>query len=277
MQQLGDDADSKLIAILPNGVQGMTMIVTKDDICLGLRKLGIKAGDSLLVHSSLSSFGHVEGGADAVIDAILEAISPGGNAVFPTMTGNAQDSAANPPHFDVLETHCWTGAIPETARRRPYFIRSAHPTHSVCVCGSKAAWIADGHEYAAAPWGTGSSYEKVVELDGYLLFLGVNHNSNTTLHYVETLAQLPYPLQKEPALSTIKYADGRVARVPAVLSAWGTPRNFSGLEPEMIASGIQVSGSIGPCFVRLLKAREMVDYVLGRLREDPSVLLGGDS
>lgn len=45
--------------------------VRKEDIKAGLRKSDLKKGDSLGVHSSLSSFGRVEGGADAVIDALL--------------------------------------------------------------------------------------------------------------------------------------------------------------------------------------------------------------
>ena len=40
--------------------------VTKDDIRNGLAKLGLRQGDNVGVHSSLSSFGYVEGGADAV-------------------------------------------------------------------------------------------------------------------------------------------------------------------------------------------------------------------
>jgi len=45
--------------------------VSKEDIKAGLRKLGLKKGDIVGVHSSLSSFGYVEGGADAVIDSLF--------------------------------------------------------------------------------------------------------------------------------------------------------------------------------------------------------------
>ena len=44
--------------------------VTKEDIKRGLKRLGLKRGDTVGVHSSLNSFCYVEGGADAVIDAI---------------------------------------------------------------------------------------------------------------------------------------------------------------------------------------------------------------
>ena len=41
-----------------------------EKIVCDLRALGVKAGDVLLVHSSLKSMGHVEGGAETVIAAL---------------------------------------------------------------------------------------------------------------------------------------------------------------------------------------------------------------
>ena len=44
--------------------------LSRDDLVHGLRRIGLRAGYHVVVHSSLSSFGYVEGGADAVIDAL---------------------------------------------------------------------------------------------------------------------------------------------------------------------------------------------------------------
>ena len=52
--------------------------VTKQDIVNALAELGVKPGDLLEVHSSLSSFGHVEGGAAAVVEALMEAVTEEG-------------------------------------------------------------------------------------------------------------------------------------------------------------------------------------------------------
>ena len=62
--------------------------VTKDNIIKGLTSVGLNQGNVVLVHSSLSSFGYVEGGADAVIDALLETVGPAGTVVVPTFSGN---------------------------------------------------------------------------------------------------------------------------------------------------------------------------------------------
>ena len=60
-------------------------MVTKTNITESLKELGVKNGDVLLFHSSLKSFGFVEGGADAVIDGVLDAVLPNGTAVVPTL------------------------------------------------------------------------------------------------------------------------------------------------------------------------------------------------
>lgn len=249
------------------------MGITADDIFIGLRELGLRAGDSVLAHSSLSSFGRVEGGADAVIDGIIRAVSPDGNVLFPTLTGSEALSPENPPTFDVLNTPCWTGIIPETARKRPGFVRSAQPTHSVCAFGPKAEWFIEGHEFSPTPCGIGSPYDRLVQAGGYILLIGVTHSSNTTMHYIEEIAESPWHIQPEIALSTIRYANGRMSQAPVRLHRYGTLRNFARLEPEFLAKGIQVNGKIGESTVRLIKAREMVEIALKRLRENRAALL----
>ena len=51
-----------------------------------LRNLGIKEGDVVITHSSLKSMGNVEGGADTVIDALIEAVGSEGTVLFPALS-----------------------------------------------------------------------------------------------------------------------------------------------------------------------------------------------
>jgi len=64
--------------------------VGKEDI-KNLTKLGLKRGDTVGVHSSLSSFGHLEGSADAVIDALIETVGEQGNTVMSTHSANLSE------------------------------------------------------------------------------------------------------------------------------------------------------------------------------------------
>ena len=82
-------------------------LVTGDDIVRGVRQLGVKDGDLLQVHSSLSSFGYVEGGADAVVGALLEAVGSGGTVMVPTFNHGGADI------YDPATTPSHNGAITE--------------------------------------------------------------------------------------------------------------------------------------------------------------------
>lgn len=157
-----------------------------------LHRLGVSAGDVVLVHSSLSGLGNVQGGADAVIDALLSAVGPTGTVLFPTLTGTPDDGPESPPVIDVRSTPCWTGRIPETARRRSGAIRSLHPTHSVTAIGAKAGQYASGHHQGASPCDERSPYYRLIREGGYILLLGgVTQENNTTLHCLEELATSP--------------------------------------------------------------------------------------
>ena len=88
--------------------------VTKDDIAGELVGLGVPRGGLLFVHSSLSAIGEVEGGADAVVDALLEALGPEGTLVVPTFTyadpHDYPDSIDPKWIFDPATTHSGMGA-----------------------------------------------------------------------------------------------------------------------------------------------------------------------
>ena len=59
-------------------------MLTQSEIQQSLKDLGLGPGDHVLVHSSLSSLGPVEGGAVTVVDAFLDVLSPEGTLVVPT-------------------------------------------------------------------------------------------------------------------------------------------------------------------------------------------------
>lgn len=248
-------------------------IVRKEDIVTGLRELGIKEGDVILVHSSLSSFGHVEGGADTVIDALLEAVGEKGTVIVPTLTGSEELSADNPPVFSPSSTPCWTGLIPETFRKRKNAVRSRHPTHSVAAIGAMATYITEGHEYCETPCGVGSPYFKLAELGGRILFLGVGLWCNTTMHTVEELAKVPYHLQPNPVDAKIVNDDGTVDVVRIKIHLYGYERDFEKMEPILLSKGFMRVGKVGNAVIRLVEAKPMVELALKLLENDADFLL----
>ena len=162
-----------------------------DIIVKDLKKLGIKQGDTVIVHSSLKSMGQVEGGADTVIDALIEVVGKDGTVMFPALSFFP---CCNTLKFDMLNTPCCVGAIPETFRKRKGVIRSFHPTHSVCAYGKLAVDITKDHKLDDTPVGENSPYRKLIGLNGKILMLGCGLRPNTFMHGVEEVGNAPYCL-----------------------------------------------------------------------------------
>src|SRR5437868_2462833 len=111
--------------------------ITAQEIAHDLRRLGLRAGDTVLVHSAMSRIGFVQGGAGAVVDAFLDALGPEGTLAVPTFPFNGSMLAyvKSDPDFDVDETPSKMGAITEHVRLRPGALRSLEPTHPVAALG----------------------------------------------------------------------------------------------------------------------------------------------
>ncbi|MCE7980447.1 MAG: hypothetical protein DYG89_04590 [Caldilinea sp. CFX5] len=103
--------------------------LSREQIVNELYRLGLGAGQIVFVHSSLSSLGHVQGGAATVVDAFLAVLGVTGTLVVPTFTfahGRAEE-----PIFDPYHDRSEMGAITEAVRTRPGARRSCHLLHGV--------------------------------------------------------------------------------------------------------------------------------------------------
>lgn len=247
----------------------------------GLAEIGITAGDVVLVHSSMNGLGHIDGGPNAVIDAVLQAVGPIGTVLFPTLTGTRSNGPELPPRIDLATTPCWTGLIPETARQRSDALRSIHPTHSVVALGANREEWTQGHEHGHSPCDEASPYFRLMEQGGLILLLGgVDHDSNTSVHCIEELAAVPYHLQDEVTNGTVRLPDGTVVIVPNQLHFWRNSyshlnllRDFNTIAKPLVTAGHQRSLPIGKSTSTLIDSRGMREVLLQMLAEDPLFLL----
>ncbi|HWL54141.1 MAG TPA: AAC(3) family N-acetyltransferase [Chthoniobacteraceae bacterium] len=227
----------------------------------GFSRLGIRPGDLLLVHSALSSLGTVRGGADAVIDALLEAVGPGGTLMMPALSSDVFDPARSPSKV---------GLLTETFRGREGVLRSFHPSHSVTALGARAAEMVAGHLECPTACGEGTPYAKLMEAGGKILLLGVDQDRNTSLHGLEAMARLPF--LKTVTRDYIDPCDGTVRSLEITLYP-GPHRNFIGLDRRLREAGAMAVAKVGRAVCRLIDAREMRDLLLPELRRDPTVIL----
>lgn len=187
--------------------------VSKRQLMEDFRRLGLKSGDVVLVHSSLTSIGFVEGGADTVVDALMEVIGGEGLLAMPCLSlmGSMAETLRRGLTFDPRSTPSTVGAITETFRKRGDVHRSVHPTHSVCAWGKRAERLVSGHESASTTFGPGTPWHRIVEEDGIIVGLGINLGPVTPVHIVEdSIPDFPVDVYySEPFAAKVTCHDGR--------------------------------------------------------------------
>lgn len=242
-------------------------VIGRDDIVQGLRDLGVREGDVLMVHSALSSIGRVQGGAQTVIDALIEAVGPSGTIAMPTLY---IPSITSGEVFEVNKSPSQMGEITETFRKRQGAVRSVHPTHPIAASGARAAELTADHAKAPTACGLGTPFSKLIEWGGKVLLLGVDQDRNTLLHTAEDYADSPY---LTPRFARYRDpADGRVKEI-TLEKFPGPHRDFIGLDPLFREAGVMRIGKIGEAVCRLMDAAGTVRVAVNALKKDPAAVL----
>ena len=177
------------------------MTVTRTDIVRGIEELEL-TGLPVCIHSSLKSFGHVEGGPDVILDAFLDArctvvvptfdylneIPPpdgvwierngwGDKRAAAVSNHNAKpyDPSSNAMHVAEM------GAIPAALLERPERIRGDHPIDSFSAVGPLAEEIIA----TQSPMNVYGPLRAIGERDGYVVLMGVDLRRMTLIHTAE--------------------------------------------------------------------------------------------
>ena len=172
-------------------VQATPVPRTRASLLHDLRQLGVEAGMTILVHSSLRSLGWVSGGPVAVVHALMDAVTPAGAIMVPTQTPGYSDPAhwqtppvpadwwptiyETMPAYDPAITPTeHMGKIVEVFRTWPGVLRSAHPNVSFAAWGRSGQDLTKDHplEYGL---GERSPIARLYDLDGWVLMLGTGY------------------------------------------------------------------------------------------------------
>lgn len=250
-------------------------LVLKQDILDALEKLGIQNGQTLMVHTSLSSLGFVCGGAQVVIEALLETVGSEGTIMMPTQSWKNLDPTTG-VHWEEPEAWWQTirdhwpaydkditptntmGAVAEMFRKWPGTLRSDHPARSVAAKGKYARYLTEKHDLSNI-FGEGSPIGKLYELDGDVLLIGVGYDKNTSLHLADVRADYPgkhYVTEH----SAIMENGTRVWKSYETL--WVDGEDFDAIGEAFEAAYPIHSISLGNATLRLMKQRELVDFAV---------------
>ena len=179
----------------------MNELITVPTVVDGLQELGVRRGDALLVHSSLSSFGQVQGGAQTIIEALTETVGSEGTLMMLAQSAGRFDPSEwrNPPVPEAwwrrirFETPLYhprktptehVGIVGELFRSWPGSRRSAHPHSSFAAWGRRRDELLKIHRLEDR-FGDTSPLAKFYNLDGSVLFLGTGFDTCTCFHLAE--------------------------------------------------------------------------------------------
>ncbi len=237
--------------------------LTQKDIEIGLYRLGLEQGQIVEVHSSLGSFGWVEGGANTVIDALITVIGDQGSIVMSAYPASKplplseEDKAWGilakvQTYENDYRGPTGMGVIADKFCQRPGTVLG--PTfHRVCAWGRHAEQLSQG-------------YHVLLDMNGWVLLLGVDIRRCSCMHQAEE-----YPLPQEidrhfaiPDEIRGKYPDDiYLAYDPSPDDAW--LKIQAAAEQQTI---IRI-GQIGNATCKFFKARPVVEMYRGALRTDP--------
>lgn len=224
-------------------------MITQADIENGLRKVGLRGGDIVLLHSSVVSLGDFSGDADSIIDAFLAVIGNSGTLLAPC--------------FGKL------GIIPELLKKRSGAIVSPCPVGTVVALGPAAEELCRDHWKPESPHAEATPYARLAEMGGYICLFGVDQDRNTFLHGIEARLKLSYLGEVSETFTTPSGEQ--------LTKTWryypGPHRDFIGLDHQLKDAGILQKTRIGDAEVRLMTAADVLDFGLKLGSSHPDFVL----
>jgi aminoglycoside 3-N-acetyltransferase len=233
-------------------------------------KLGL-ANKPIIAHASLKPFGFIEGGAAAVLDAMLAAFA---GVIMPTFTYKTEIiPEVGPPHNGIrygsgqdanrlaesfqpdMRADRMMGVLPETLRRHPSARRTGHPILSFAGVNADTALAAQTLSEPLAPIG------QLAEQDGWAVLINVDHTANTSIHYAEKLAGrkqfIRWALVGDRVLECPNYP--------------GDSLGFQAIEPYLRSQTRLVQ--IGEGVIQAVPLQGLFAVVQGLIKKDPLALL----
>ena len=249
--------------------------VVKSEIADALRTIGLERGDSVIVHTSLGKIGYVCGGAQVVIEALIETVGEKGTIMMPTQSWKNLDPETG-VHWDADKTDWdrirenWPaynkaitptntmGAVEEMFRSWPGAVRSDHPSRSFAAWGRNAEYLTKNHDLSDI-FGDTSPIGKLYDLDGKILLIGVDYDKNTSIHLADVRAEYR---GKHTCVehSAVMENGKRVWKAYETLFVDGEDFKDIGIAFEAVHT--VNTAAIGETELKIMKQRELVDFAI---------------
>lgn len=239
-----------------------------------LRSLGVRSGDSVMLHSAFGPHYGFRGTIEQLADVFLDTVGPEGNLLMvslPYRTSSLQ-YLSKLKIFDVRKTPSMMGLVSEYFRHRADVLRSLHPTHPVLACGPRAEWFVAAHQLCEYPCGPGTPFEKLEQLDGKVVFFNVPFATFTFFHYLEHLVSpdMPFSLYTEkPFTVPVIDKNGESTTVTTFVFSLDAirRRRFAVLEDELRRRRLIQERRVGNSRLAMIRVGDAVECAHDMLRK----------
>jgi len=170
-----------------------------------LTRIGLRAGDTIMVHAAMSKVGTLLNGPDAFSNAILDVVGRDGTMLVYTSWDSLHDHLLDGdgrvlpewrdhvPGFDPQASRAarMNGVLAEFVRTMPGAQRSCNPGASVAAVGKLANWITADHRLDYV-YREQTPFSKLVEVGGRVLMVGAPWDTMTLVHHADHLADIAH-------------------------------------------------------------------------------------
>lgn len=168
---------------------------TPDTAAAVLSALDVPRDQILYVQASVDWMEKAGLTAKQTLSDLLGWISPSGTLVMPSypFKSTHREYLESTPAFDVRRTPSSIGLLPEMFRRTAGVLRSQDPDFCVSALGASAADVVGVAPATEDPFGSDSTYRRMLERPCTLVGLGVSLNTTSFIHAIDSRAQHGYP------------------------------------------------------------------------------------
>jgi aminoglycoside N3'-acetyltransferase len=246
---------------------------TLQELANALRRVGLTEGQTLFVHSSLVSFGLMDGFTPTdvvprVYQVLRDIVGSAGTIVVPAFNfdfckGTIFDPATTPSKG--------MGALSEFVRTRPEAFRSPHPMQSVAAVGRLAQAIC--RTDTASSFDPGGPFSVMLEYGACALLLGAPMQSVSFVHLAEERCKVPYrywkcftaPYGSPPLVKSYRMYVRHLESDPQLI--------LQRIENVMSDHGLMALARVGAGTVRFFRLPDFIAVTIERLAANPNWLI----
>jgi aminoglycoside 3-N-acetyltransferase len=248
------------------------MAWTKSQLIDDLKSFEIPAGSILHLKVSLRSIGPIEGGANTLIESLLEVVGPSGTLVadafipcYPVPLSKVHQQIISNPL-----SPSYAGAMANAMIKYPGMVRSKHPIQKYLAIGARAHELMDAHTPQSGAYDV---FADLIEKDAINITIGDKVNMGATAHV--PVINMGY--KKKLTSHGIHYRDEE-GTIRLFMVNWygGCTRGFPKFNAHYLSKGIVKKGKLGHAPTFLTHMRETAQVEAEILKHDPAFFFCDD-